>query len=93
MTDKLHGKVKNVVAAAIAAALSAGATDLALAADSDGMEKCYGVAKAGMNDCSTGGKSHACAGQATKNAEPESWILVPEGTCDKIVGGVLKGDD
>lgn len=52
-----------------------------------GMEKCYGIAKAGMNDCST--ISHSCAGAAKINNDPKEWIAVPEGLCNKIVGGTL----
>jgi uncharacterized membrane protein len=48
-------------------------------------EKCYGIAKAGLNDCQTA--THSCAGTATKNMDPASWIYVPAGTCAKISGG------
>lgn len=52
------------------------------------MEKCQGIVKAGMNDCGT--SKHACAGLAKVDSDPEEWIKVPEGTCEKIVGGVVK---
>lgn len=55
------------------------------AADTSNMEKCYGIARAGMNDCAAQ-PSHSCAGTATVDADPVSWILVPAGTCAKIVG-------
>jgi uncharacterized membrane protein len=48
-------------------------------------EKCYGIAKAGLNDCQTA--THSCAGTSTKNMDPASWIYVPAGTCAKIAGG------
>lgn len=48
-------------------------------------EKCYGIVKAGKNDCQT--NAHACAGQASKDGQGDSWIYVPKGTCEKIVGG------
>ncbi len=48
-------------------------------------EKCYGIAKAGLNDCQTA--SHSCAGTSTKDMDGASWIYVPAGSCDKIVGG------
>ncbi|MBI4385108.1 MAG: DUF2282 domain-containing protein [Nitrospinae bacterium] len=51
----------------------------------EGMEKCFGVAKAGMNDCKSG--LHDCKGKARANGEKDSFLLVPKGTCDKIVGG------
>ena len=53
-----------------------------------GMEKCQGIAKKGMNDCGT--SKHSCAGQATVDGDPEEWLYMPKGTCDKIVGGVVK---
>ncbi len=55
-----------------------------------GFEKCYGIAKAGANDC--GGNGHACAGQAPKSGDKGDWVYVPKGTCKKINGGMLKGE-
>ena len=51
-------------------------------------EKCYGIVKAGLNDCFTAG--HACAGTATKDNEGDTWIYVPAGTCKKITGASLE---
>lgn len=48
-------------------------------------EKCYGVAKAGLNDCFT--PMNSCAATTTKDGEPQAWIYVPKGTCSRIVGG------
>lgn len=48
-------------------------------------EKCYGIAKAGMNDCFFA--ENSCAGTAAADNEPGAWIYVPEGTCRKIAGG------
>jgi len=48
-------------------------------------EKCYGIAKAGLNDCQTA--THSCAGTATKDNDGASWIYVPAGDCAKITGG------
>ena len=55
------------------------------AADDKATEKCYGVAKAGKNDCAANG--HSCAGQAKKEADGKEWVKVPSGTCERIVGG------
>ncbi len=49
------------------------------------MEKCYGIVKAGQNDCQT--SSSSCAGTSEVDAKPTAFIVVPKGTCDKIVGG------
>jgi len=51
-------------------------------------EKCYGVAKAGMNDCKSG--IHGCKGKAEKDHDKASFIVVPHGTCAKIAGGSTK---
>ena len=53
------------------------------------MEECFGIAKAGMNDCASKKSSHSCAGQATKNNDPTDYVAVPKGTCAKIAGGSL----
>ena len=81
--------LKSVTYAAVAAALSIGmlATTPAMAGK-PGMEKCMGIAKAGANDCGT--SQHSCAGQASVDGDAEEWVYVPEGTCDKIVGGKIK---
>jgi uncharacterized membrane protein len=50
-------------------------------------DKCFGVAKAGQNDCAAG--KHACAGQSTVDNDPLSWKYVAKGTCEKI-GGTMK---
>ncbi|QEY32704.1 DUF2282 domain-containing protein [Synechococcus sp. RSCCF101] len=80
-----------VVSAAISGVLAlglvaAGAGE-SLAAKA-GMEKCAGIARAGMNDCGT--STHSCAGEAKVSGDPEEWVYVPTGTCKKIVGGTLK---
>jgi len=51
-------------------------------------EKCYGVAKAGKNDCQTANSS--CAGTSKKDSQGDAWIYVPAGTCDRLVGGSPK---
>jgi uncharacterized membrane protein len=48
-------------------------------------EKCYGVAKAGKNDCA--GAGHACAGQAKSDASAKEFVKLPKGTCERLVGG------
>jgi uncharacterized membrane protein len=50
-------------------------------------EKCYGLAKAGKNDCAANG--HACQGQAKAEANAKEWIYVPKGTCERIANGSL----
>lgn len=48
-------------------------------------ERCYGVVRAGRNDCGT--SVHACAGQAVRDAGADEWLSLPAGTCARIVGG------
>jgi uncharacterized membrane protein len=77
-----------IVAAALAAALALTgcATNSKQTAQAQPQaEKCFGVAKAGQNDCKAG--SHACKGQSTADADPQSFMLLPAGTCSKLVGG------
>ena len=82
----------NTKSAVLAAAIGlvAFAANTAFAADeakADGTEKCYGVAKAGKNDCA--GVGHSCQGQGKKDADGREWIKLPKGTCERIVGGTL----
>ena len=49
---------------------------------------CYGINAAAKNDCATG--VHSCAGQATSARDPQSFVLLPSGDCEKIAGGALK---
>jgi uncharacterized membrane protein len=50
-------------------------------------ERCFGVARAGKNDCAANG--HACQGQAKRDHNPREWLFLPAGTCERIVGGSL----
>ena len=85
---------KTIVHSALASVLTLGLLAVAGQASSQpapeqkGAEKCYGVVKAGKNDCQT--SAHACAGQAGKDSQGDSWVYVPKGTCEKIVGGSLQ---
>jgi uncharacterized membrane protein len=74
-----------ILAAAISSLFALSTT--ALAADDSNTEKCYGVAKAGKNDCAGG--AHACAGQSSKSNSPKEFIKLPKGTCERITGGSL----
>lgn len=70
---------------------TAGAVAVTMAAASKaeaaGMEKCYGVAKAGKNDCQT--PTSSCAGTSKVDHQGTAFIAVPKGTCEKIAGGSL----
>ncbi|MCI5040493.1 MULTISPECIES: DUF2282 domain-containing protein [Donghicola] len=55
----------------------------------DGMEKCFGVALAGQNDCAAG-PGTTCAGTSKVDYQGNAWKLVPAGTC---VSMELPSDD
>jgi uncharacterized membrane protein len=81
--QKLSPKTALSTAALLTAAIAL-ASGGAVAQDKGKQEKCYGVVKAGKNDCQTAATS--CAGTAKKDAQADAWIYVPAGTCAKIVG-------
>jgi uncharacterized membrane protein len=51
------------------------------------LQKCYGINAAAKNDCAEG--AHSCAGQADRARDPKSFVLLPQGDCEKIAGGTL----
>jgi len=70
----------------LATALTLGALATPAAAEDaprGGKEKCYGVAKAGENDCAAG-PGTSCAGTSTRDYQGNAWKLVPAGTCTTI---------
>jgi uncharacterized membrane protein len=82
-----------LIRSAVSGLMTVGAVSLAkraLAAGEPKMEKCFGIAKAGKNDCAVKNSSHSCAGQATKDNEKDAFVLLPKGTCEKIAGGSLE---
>ena len=75
----------NPTRVSIAAALVAALVLPAATQAQGSMEKCYGVAKAGKNDCQTAKSS--CAGTSKTDAQADAWVSLPKGACDKLVGG------
>lgn len=53
-------------------------------AQSTPKEKCYGVSKAGQNECAAG--KNSCAGTSKVDNDPSAWKLVAKGTCEKMGG-------
>ena len=68
-----------IIAAAVGAAVAAVTTP----ATAEEMEKCYGVALTGENDCAAG-PGTTCAGTSTVDYQGNAWKLVPAGTCEAI---------
>ena len=76
-------RTTTALSALLLASLAAGATTAAHAQASKPMEKCYGVSKAGKNDCKAGAGT-TCAGTSKVDYQKDAWKLVPAGTCAKI---------
>ena len=75
-----------LIASAMATVIALGTAVTTKAEDAKN-EKCYGVAKAGQNDCATA--SNSCAGTTTSDAQKDAFLYVPAGICAKIAGGSL----
>jgi uncharacterized membrane protein len=80
---------KLLLSVALAGVLAAGTVATAQAETAAEKEKCYGIAKAGKNDCKAANGSHVCAGQAKQDNDPDEWKYVAKGTCEKE-GGKLE---
>lgn len=84
--------VKNALSQFALAAAVAGALGLAASpafAAGEGKDKCYGIAKAGENDCASAAGTHSCAGQSKANYDGQDWKYAAKGTCEKM-GGKLE---
>jgi uncharacterized membrane protein len=81
-----------VVSSALASVLSLGlvaqasAASHGAAAPAKGKEKCYGIAKAGQNDCANLAGTHSCAGQSKADDDAGEWKYVATGTCKEMKG-------
>ena len=82
MDNKMNKGTALAVAGAFAAALSMTAAPN-LAAAADDFENCYGIAKAGENDCASTG-NNSCAGTSKVDYDGGAWKLVKKGTCTSI---------
>ncbi|WCM24253.1 DUF2282 domain-containing protein [Paraburkholderia bryophila] len=76
--------------ALIAAALAGLAAAPINAAHADEKVQCYGIAKAGQNDCASKTGVHSCAGEAKVDNDQGDFKTVPKGTCKKM-GGKIDG--
>ena len=76
-----------IASSALASVLAMGVLSTANAADAGKeKEKCYGIAKAGTNDCANLSGSHSCAGQSKNALAADEWNYVAKGTCDQMGG-------
>ncbi|MBL0085737.1 MAG: DUF2282 domain-containing protein [Ideonella sp.] len=84
-----------VLSSALATVLAMGLAGAAGAANAHdgtpekGKEKCFGVVKAGQNDCANLSGSHSCAGMAKADADAGEWKYVAKGTCKDLKGLTL----
>jgi uncharacterized membrane protein len=83
-------KNEKLIASAAIAFLTVSASSAIIAAveQTQPIEKCYGIAKMGYNDCATATAS--CAGSATRDKQADAFLQTPKGLCEKIAGGSLK---
>lgn len=93
MSDRKSNKIILGISAllgmgSIGISMAGEATAHTMGAPIEGMEKCYGVVKAGQNQCGT--HLHGCSGEAKKDGDKSEWIMLPTGICSKIVGGSTK---
>ena len=85
-----------IASSALASVLAMGLLSAASAAsahdagEEKGKEKCYGIAKAGSNDCASLSGSHSCAGQSKNAMAVDDWNYVAKGTCAKLGGKSLE---
>lgn len=79
---------KTLLSAALAGVFAAGIAVSANAADAPAKEKCYGIAKAGKNDCKSASGSHSCAGHSTADNSKDDWKFVAKGECEKMGGSL-----
>ncbi len=77
--------LSSALASAVATALALGLAGPA-AAQAKPKEKCFGIAKAGQNDCASLSGSHSCAGQSKVEKGADEWRYVPAGTCKALQG-------
>ena len=88
-----NSKKATLMTSAVAAALLLAGTSATVQAQPDyEPEKCFGVSKAGQNDCAAG-PGTVCAGTSTVDAQGNAWMYVPKGSCEKLVGGSLTEKD
>lgn len=79
-------KSSQLVSSALAVALGLGLVGQVAAQEKAAKEKCYGIAKAGENDCANLSGSHSCAGQSKADASADEWKFVAKGTCKSMSG-------
>jgi uncharacterized membrane protein len=76
-----------ILSTALASVLAMGVLSSVNAAETPaGKEKCFGIAKAGQNDCANLSGTHSCAGQNKNDMGADEWKYVAKGTCASMGG-------
>ena len=78
------------VAAAFAGAVAVGATVTVPVDAAAAKVKCYGISKAGQNDCANAAGTHSCAGQSTLDFDGGEWKAVSSAEKCSAEGGSLE---
>jgi uncharacterized membrane protein len=77
---------RSLITAAAASLMSLAMLSAPLMANAAAKEKCFGIAKAGQNDCANLSGTHSCAGQSKVDNGKDEWKYVGEGTCKTMNG-------
>jgi uncharacterized membrane protein len=86
-TDRSAMSHRAIATSALASLLALGLSQAQAAGEAKAAkEKCFGIVKAGQNDCSNLSGSHSCAGQAAVDKAVDDWKYVPKGTCATLGG-------
>ena len=81
--------IRSAMAGLLAAGVGLGSS--APAQDKD-QEKCWGMAKAGQNDCGSNKTAHSCQGQSKMDYDPNDFKVVKTGTCVQMGGSLTQGE-
>lgn len=92
---------RTMITAAAASLMSLAMLSSPALAQNSAKEKCFGIAKAGQNDCANLAGTHSCAGQSKVDNDKGEWKYVAAGTCAAMKGmtveeakaGMMKKDD
>ena len=81
--------IRSAMAGLLAAGVGLGGSALA---QDKGQEKCWGVSKAGQNDCGSNKTAHSCQGQSKMDYDPNDFKVVKTGTCLQLGGSLTQGE-
>jgi uncharacterized membrane protein len=89
----MQNSSRAIIGAAVAGlfAISTSGTLLAQSKGAQAQEKCFGIAKAGQNDCANSKAGHSCQGQSKKDNDPFDWKYTAKGTCSQMGGSLTEG--